>query len=62
MTHMKKNILVVDDSALMRRVMCDIINLDNSLQVTEVSRNGEEAYQKIKSIKFEYSHTNYEKL
>ncbi len=53
MVDMKKNIMVVDDSALMRRVMCDIINLDNSLQVTEVSRNGEEAYQKIKSIKFD---------
>lgn len=50
---MIKNIMVVDDSALMRRVMCDIINVDSSFQVTEVSRNGEEAYEKIKSVKFD---------
>lgn len=50
---MIKNIMVVDDSALMRRVMCDIINVDSSLHVSEVSRNGEEAYDKIKSMKFD---------
>ena len=35
---MKKNILVVDDSALMRRVICDIINSDDTFQVTDVCR------------------------
>ncbi len=35
---MKKNILVVDDSALMRRVICDIINSDDTFQVTDVPR------------------------
>ena len=30
---MKKNILVVDDSALMRRVICDIINSDDTFQL-----------------------------
>ena len=28
---MKSNILIVDDSALLRRVECDIINSDNKL-------------------------------
>ena len=30
---MKKNILVVDDSALMRRVICDIINSEDRKSV-----------------------------
>ena len=37
---MKKNILIIDDSALMRRVISDIINSDDRFQVTEVSTNG----------------------
>lgn len=45
---MKKNILVVDDSALMRRVICDIINSDSTFQVTDVCRDGLEAYEKLK--------------
>ena len=48
----KKNILVVDDSALMRRVICDIINADNKFQVTDVCRDGLEAYDKIKTTKY----------
>ena len=40
---MKKNILLVDDSALMRRVLCDIINLDSRFQVVETAINGKEA-------------------
>ena len=43
---MKKNILVVDDSALMRRVECDIINSDSNFQATDVCRDGMEAYEK----------------
>ena len=50
---MKKNILVVDDSALMRRVECDIINSDNNFQATDVCRDGLEAYEKIKSTKYD---------
>ena len=46
---MKKNILVVDDSALMRRVECDIINSDNNFQVADICRDGVEAYEKIKA-------------
>ncbi len=37
---MKKNILIIDDSALMRRVLSDIINVDDRFQVTEVAVNG----------------------
>ena len=50
---MKKNILVVDDSALMRRVMCDIINSDSKFQATDYCRDGLEAYEKLK-------HTSYD--
>lgn len=38
-----KKILVVDDSALMRRVLCDIINSDERFQVTDRAINGLEA-------------------
>ena len=46
---MKKNILVVDDSALMRRVICDIINSDNRFQAIETCCDGLQAYEKLKS-------------
>lgn len=50
---MKKNILVVDDSALMRRVICDIINSDSNFQATDVCRDGLEAYEKLKSTTYD---------
>ena len=40
-----KNILVVDDSALMRRVLCDIINSDERFQVQDRATNGLEALE-----------------
>ena len=40
----RKKVLVADDSALMRRVMCDIINSDEGLYVEDEVRNGLEAY------------------
>ena len=43
-----KNILVVDDSALMRRVICDIINSDSNFQATDFCRDGLEAYERLK--------------
>lgn len=46
---MKKNILVVDDSALMRRAICDIINASNEFEATDTCKDGLEAYEKIKS-------------
>ncbi len=50
---MKKNILVVDDSALMRRVICDIINSDGTFQATDVCRDGLEAYEKLKTTRYD---------
>lgn len=40
---MVKKILVVDDSALMRRVICDIIDSDQRFQVVDKATNGVEA-------------------
>lgn len=50
---MKKNILVVDDSALMRRVICDIINTDSTFQATDVCKDGLEAYEKLKRTRYD---------
>ena len=50
---MKKNILIVDDSALMRRVLCDIINSDSNFQATDVCRDGQEAYEKLKEKSYD---------
>ena len=45
---MKKKILVVDDSALMRRVLCDIISSDDSFEVAGRAINGLEALELVK--------------
>ncbi|MCI8483596.1 MAG: chemotaxis response regulator protein-glutamate methylesterase [Lachnospiraceae bacterium] len=50
---MKKNILIVDDSALMRRLLCDIINSDSIFQATDVCRDGLEAYDKLKKTAYD---------
>lgn len=44
---MKKKILIVDDSALMRRTISDIINSDARLEVEAVATNGIEALDLI---------------
>jgi two-component system chemotaxis response regulator CheB len=49
----KKKILVVDDSALMRRVMCDIINSDERFQVVEQALDGEAAYELLKKNQYD---------
>lgn len=41
---MPKKILIVDDSALMRRVLCDIIDSDQRFQVVARATNGLEAF------------------
>ena len=48
MIGMKKNVLVVDDSALVRRIICDIINSDENFQATDFCRDGLEAYERLK--------------
>ncbi len=46
---MVKKILVVDDSALMRRALCDIINADRRFEVEDTASNGLIALEKITS-------------
>ena len=41
---MPKKILVVDDSALMRRVLCDIINTDSRFEVADTANDGIQAF------------------
>ncbi len=43
----KKNILIVDDSALMRRVESDIIKSDERFQVMDTAANGLEAFDYV---------------
>jgi len=43
----KKNILIVDDSALMRRVESDIIKSDERFEVTDIATNGLEAFDLV---------------
>ncbi len=42
---MKKKILVADDSALMRRIVCDIINSDDRFEVADMATNGLEVVE-----------------
>ena len=44
---MKKNILVVDDSVLMRRLISDIINEDSRFQVSDIAMNGLDAFDLV---------------
>ena len=44
---MAKKILIVDDSALMRRMLCDIIQSDKSYEVSDIATNGEDLYLSI---------------
>ena len=43
----KKNILIVDDSALMRRVESDIIKSDGRFDITDMATNGLEAFDLV---------------
>lgn len=48
-----KKILVVDDSALMRRILCDIINSDEQFQVVDKAVNGLEALELISTKQYD---------
>lgn len=52
---MAKKILIIDDSALMRRVISDIINEGNEYEVAAVARDGVEGFDKIVSNPNMYS-------
>ena len=46
---MGKKILVIDDSALMRRVISDIINSDDEYEVAAIAKDGLEGFDLIVS-------------
>ena len=46
---MAKKILLIDDSALMRRVISDIINSGGDYEVADIARDGVEGFEKIVS-------------
>jgi two-component system chemotaxis response regulator CheB len=50
---MAKKILVVDDSALMRRVLCDIIESDERFEVADRATNGVEAFDLLSRNKYD---------
>ncbi|MCR5716299.1 MAG: chemotaxis-specific protein-glutamate methyltransferase CheB [Lachnospiraceae bacterium] len=49
----QKRILVVDDSALMRRVLCDIINADGRFVVEDTAMNGQIALDYVTKKKYD---------
>src|SRR5882757_6378029 len=44
----QKNVLVVDDSALMRRLITEIVETDPALRFVDVAENGKVALQKVR--------------
>lgn len=50
MIQMAIKVLIVDDSAFMRKVLSDIIHSDRELEVVGVARNGEEAIKKVQDL------------
>jgi two-component system chemotaxis response regulator CheB len=50
---MPKKILIVDDSALMRRILCDIIASDERLQVADTAVNGQDALKLLQKNSYD---------
>ncbi len=48
---MSVNVLVVDDSAFMRRVISDMLKADKEINVIGISKNGKDALEKIEVLK-----------
>lgn len=46
----KIKVLIVDDSAFMRKILTDILTDTNTIEVVGVAKNGEEALTKIKTL------------
>lgn len=47
----KIKVLVVDDSALMRKIISDMLNKNSDIEVIETARNGEDLFRKLKTKK-----------
>ena len=47
----KTKVLVVDDSAFMRKVISDILKSDENILVMDTAKNGVEAIEKVKALK-----------
>lgn len=43
-------VLVVDDSAFMRKIISDILNSDDDIQVIDTAKNGKEALEKVQKL------------
>ena len=48
-----KKILIVDDSALMRSLFCDIINTDRRFEVADIAMNGVEALELLRKKSYD---------
>lgn len=44
-------VLVVDDSAFMRKIITDILDSDSAIEVIDVAKNGSEALEKVRAFK-----------
>ncbi|MBR4175527.1 MAG: chemotaxis response regulator protein-glutamate methylesterase [Lachnospiraceae bacterium] len=50
---MSKKIIIVDDSALMRRIVCDIISMDSRFEVEDQAKDGLEALELLRKKSYD---------